>query len=304
MLRQKMGWVAAAVLLGSAPLHAEEKPTEAKPDTYWVVIVGGGKSAAPAEKAARAVREEKNGWLKLPEGYPQVRESATVAGLKPGFHVALAGFCADEQQALWVRDLLDWTTPGTYVRQVQGDFAGLCPERTFPQAKMDEARVAARAPAGKEFPRFELRVLESLETCNSSTVGKYPEWVSVELLQGEALVASSRVYNSCNWSEVERAELVSTSERTLVHWRSLKEVTERSPNPDDPAIDHLEFYRVPSSRLDGVFGLKLLPAFELGEGDFKVWAEGATLMVQEGDQPARAYVYSKRRDEYVPLKKK
>lgn len=84
------------------------------------LIWGGGATPDAAATALKDFRENKaaSDLFEFTAGYPKVVESASVAGLKPGFHVVLLGVCgADESQlALAVFKALQ---PQVYARPVQ-----------------------------------------------------------------------------------------------------------------------------------------------------------------------------------------
>jgi ankyrin repeat protein len=108
--------------------HAGEKATDLD-SGMDVIIWGGGKRPAEAQKwleGWKAEAADYREWVKLAEGYPSVVESATVAGLKPGFHVALLGVCSPAQtrHALGV---LKAFYPGVYARRVTATLKPACP---------------------------------------------------------------------------------------------------------------------------------------------------------------------------------
>ena len=102
------------------PLIAQAAPAK-------LLILGGG---AKPEDAAKAIEQ----WGKVaPEmlidpadGFPKAIESATVKGLKPGFHVAVIGGC-DEGEGLRALEATRQLYPGSYFRPVEWDGALPCP---------------------------------------------------------------------------------------------------------------------------------------------------------------------------------
>jgi hypothetical protein len=95
-----------------------------------VIIIAGGADAAPATSAvARLAKSGLGKRLELSAGFPRVVESSSVAGLKPGFHIAIAGFCPTKgKQAAIARDVLALEFPGTYLRTVTGESDTQCPK--------------------------------------------------------------------------------------------------------------------------------------------------------------------------------
>lgn len=92
------------------------------------VILSGG-ATLEAGKAALAAAKP-SALVTLRAGHPRLVESATVKGLKPGFHVVLAGVCRSKDDASAARDVLNLASgPGTYVREVQvpRDWLESCP---------------------------------------------------------------------------------------------------------------------------------------------------------------------------------
>lgn len=107
----------AVVLL---PMLAEAAPAK-------LLILGGG---AKAEDAAKAIE----GWGKVASemliepatGFPKAVESATVNGLKPGFHVAVIGGC-DDGEGLRVLEATRQLYAGAYFRAVEWEGPLPCP---------------------------------------------------------------------------------------------------------------------------------------------------------------------------------
>lgn len=77
-------------------------------------------AAAPLLEAAKTRAMAVVPWVTLAEGFPKVVDSATVKGLKPGFWIVLAGFCATVDPALKALD------PGAYSKPVEVEKAA-CP---------------------------------------------------------------------------------------------------------------------------------------------------------------------------------
>ncbi len=108
-----------------------QTPADAGPGQD-LIIADGAATQAEAEVKLDAARQAMKAWpaaFELAPGYPRVLESATVAGLKPGFFVVALGACArgvlasPEQPAL--RAFQAWAV-GVYSRPVSG-VALACP---------------------------------------------------------------------------------------------------------------------------------------------------------------------------------
>jgi hypothetical protein len=100
----------------SFPVHAAD---------LAVLVVTGSADRDAAAKQLEAVKKKAadlDGVLKLPPGFPKLEESAAVTGLKPGFFIVVAGYCADDKLLPAVKAL----DPGAYAKMVQVD-AAACP---------------------------------------------------------------------------------------------------------------------------------------------------------------------------------
>jgi hypothetical protein len=118
--------IALALFAVAAPARAATK--------YDVIIFAGG--TAPDDPLPALERARGGGAFTLAKGFPKVIESAKVKGLKPGFHVAVLGFCpAGDRRAVLARDLMRLDFPGTYLRTVEGPFDGQCPKIALPPAR-------------------------------------------------------------------------------------------------------------------------------------------------------------------------
>jgi|GEM_PF-4668688 len=98
----------------AAPVDA---PVEAAPtlQTGWMVIVTGSKDRGLA-------REQHESFVAsgpVHGGYPQLVDSATVDGLKAGFHIVVAGVPGDKAVAEEMAAALGVTWEGTYIREVR-----------------------------------------------------------------------------------------------------------------------------------------------------------------------------------------
>lgn len=100
--------------------------------TARALIWGGGATpevGAAAMTSFDAAAAQVKALLDFSPGYPKLVESASVAGLKPGFHVVLLGLCAADD-ALMPLGLLKSVEPKAYARPVQLDGAASCPKPT------------------------------------------------------------------------------------------------------------------------------------------------------------------------------
>lgn len=125
--REAMGY--ADELDGLLRARAETKRLQTEP--LEVLIMGGGAQPADAEAAlarARAEAEVLEAIAPLASGFPVVRRSDELEGLRPGFHVVLLGFCPKQDVAARL-DLLRPLFPGTYSRPVKVALDGpACPQ--------------------------------------------------------------------------------------------------------------------------------------------------------------------------------
>lgn len=114
---------ALTCLIASSALSAETTAARA-------LIWGGGttpEAGAAAMKSFDDAAEQVKALLELSPGYPKLVESASVAGLKPGFHVVLLGLCAVDDAVIPL-GLLKSVDPKAYARPVQLQSAATCPK--------------------------------------------------------------------------------------------------------------------------------------------------------------------------------
>ncbi|MEL6649256.1 MAG: hypothetical protein AAFQ87_00480 [Bacteroidota bacterium] len=82
-----------------------------------LIIIGGGRSYADAQKA-------KQGYQAMPEldaqfaGPLSIIKSDSIEGLKPGFYIAILGYCQDPQKAESILKVCRQYLPGVYKRRV------------------------------------------------------------------------------------------------------------------------------------------------------------------------------------------
>ncbi|HYV43543.1 MAG TPA: hypothetical protein VFA20_01735 [Myxococcaceae bacterium] len=100
------------------------------------IILGGGKTASVATETVAAFKAPAD--LTVSAGFPKLMNSSNVKGLKPGFHVAILGFCSDRRAAQKVARLFK----GAYTRTVQGQDPKTCPVITSPAPPMDPRETA------------------------------------------------------------------------------------------------------------------------------------------------------------------
>jgi hypothetical protein len=140
----------SVLVVGS--VHAEPDPTPTV-----VFIVGGGKTAADAEKARAAL--VKHAWLwRLHEhpGWPKVMRSDDVPGLKPGLFITVAATCTVEGNIPDAIAALDATlkrvAKGSYSRTITAVLGNACfdPAVFEPDAAEQKLQQAVdAAPPGK-----------------------------------------------------------------------------------------------------------------------------------------------------------
>lgn len=85
----------------------------------YMIILGGGKDAAAAQKALIRYKQKSQLWANFePAGYPKEMLSDTVTGLNPGFHIAVAGVCEQEEMAKLFLEIITTDMGGVYIRKV------------------------------------------------------------------------------------------------------------------------------------------------------------------------------------------
>jgi hypothetical protein len=122
---QQDGGVTPAPTPSEAPDAAPAKPS----GPLEVLVLGGGKTPEEAEawmKRWRSAEPVLRQLVVFAEGYPRVLQSATVEGLKPGFHIVVLGFCGAAEREV-PHKLIKSFFPGTYAKAVKGQEAA-CPE--------------------------------------------------------------------------------------------------------------------------------------------------------------------------------
>ena len=114
-------WTIAAFLIFFGSIR------ETDADTYYAIILTGGKSKEEAQKGVDRFLNLDYAFIQLAKGYPLVRASDGIKGLNPGYMISLAGFCSDKGEAVRLRDLMNLDFKGVYIRKVEGDFSSCCP---------------------------------------------------------------------------------------------------------------------------------------------------------------------------------
>ncbi len=95
-----------------------------------LLVWGGGKTPADAQKALDDWKSRSEGWLafvKLADGFPRIVESKTVEGLNPGFHIVVLGACEDALKAQHVLDFFKQVEPAVYSKQATWADTTSCP---------------------------------------------------------------------------------------------------------------------------------------------------------------------------------
>lgn len=136
--------LACGVVLSGTPAGAEEPPaavpsapeaaTEAR-----LLILGGGTGRGDGAKAEQLWNERLAEQAANPSGipwvptsgFPKIVESASVEGLKPGFHVLVLGAC-QEGPGLLLLEMARQFHPGSYFRNVKWQGELPCPTLAGP----------------------------------------------------------------------------------------------------------------------------------------------------------------------------
>lgn len=121
------------LLLGVLPAAA--KPKAKAPASFHVIILGGGKTPAEAQAALERYKDAAHEGVTPAEGYPKLLKSDELAGLNPGFHIAVLGICSEVERARTLRDVANLALPGVYLKQVQVSVADACPKLALPRPK-------------------------------------------------------------------------------------------------------------------------------------------------------------------------
>jgi hypothetical protein len=132
-------------LAAGASAHADESPAQ----RLQMIIWAGGDTRAEADalledyKARIAVDDvEYHELLQTIAPYPQVLESAKVAGLAPGFFIVALGTCRDDAARALVKRLAP-LEPGVYARSIDSKAAPDCPtDGGWDSPRFAKARVA------------------------------------------------------------------------------------------------------------------------------------------------------------------
>ncbi len=141
-MRNRLLPVALALCAGLASPGARGQEA----DSLELLILGGGKTRADAELWLahwRRAEAEVGVFLAPAAGYPRVLESASLPGLKPGFHIVALGACPAGEAEPRLAALKAFF-PGTYTREVRGAAPG-CPGLR-PEAALLEAAGLSKGP--------------------------------------------------------------------------------------------------------------------------------------------------------------
>lgn len=227
--------ILALLALPGAAAAKEENAKEAgkKPnDTFYAIIMAGGTTPEPVTKAVADYKLFGGLAGIFPtEGFPQVVASATVSGLKPGFQVAILGYCAKEADAKSLREISDFAYPGTYLRKVKGEFDGRCPELRglVPRYKMNPSQFVSRPLRnGNESIKWEVSWTRVPGCKNANSV------VSRVVL-GKTLLAEEFAAGSCTQADTERLQ----ASCSYAGWVGARDGVEgaRLQNDDRPGED-------------------------------------------------------------------
>ncbi len=180
-------------------------------EVHAVIIAGSTSQSETEAKLAAWQKLAASFFIDLPAGYPKIEKSEKVPGLKPGFVVAIAGYCAQPPTLALAE--LKRIEPGTYTRKVQVD--GLACPAVTPAAYARQKWTQARSSdAGSEMT---LQLFESqspraavalLVGADGAAIDRYsPETPSEEdgnsglHLTGCDVTVSSdtRLVQTCEW---------------------------------------------------------------------------------------------------------
>ena len=144
----------------ATPVHAEfpqvmvapaPTPTaEPVPQTGHLIVLASFKTADEANALVNALPTLD--FLPLVPGYPRAIDTATMSGLRPGYHAVIAGVCAAKAQARLIKDVLQLATGlAATVREVKTTNVDLgCPS-LIPQ-KASTLPLVERVPLDERFP--------------------------------------------------------------------------------------------------------------------------------------------------------
>lgn len=139
----------AKALLGTVLVIAFASPAKALPEFTkdYLIILTGSKNAKDTEKKLADVMKRWPSTVQLSEGYPKTMRSDGKKGLKPGFVIAVAGACVEENKALEVQKELRKTIPGVYIRKVARYLPGFIPDCPRLEHKVAK-KTRPKAPPG------------------------------------------------------------------------------------------------------------------------------------------------------------
>ena len=135
-------FVLTAYLLLNAPLAlALPELTE----DHFIILTG----SPDRKEAERLLADLMARWpasVVLQSGYPQVMSSDGKKGLNPGFFIAVAGACANREDAMEVQKEIRKRIPGVYVRAVTRYLPGFIPKCPRLAVTPGKARKAPNVP--------------------------------------------------------------------------------------------------------------------------------------------------------------
>lgn len=99
----------------------------------WLIIADGSTDIAEGQRKLEEL-QNRVPLLRLARGYPQLVDSATMPGLKPGFYVVVLGACSDRVMADLRLGLARTVAPGAYLRPAAAEEACPAIDRATPVA--------------------------------------------------------------------------------------------------------------------------------------------------------------------------
>ncbi len=132
------------LLLAFSSLAAAQTPARA-------LIWGGGATPESATQALHIFEsvEVAKAMFEFPTGYPRVVESASLAGLKPGFHVVLLGVC-ERADAAVLLPAFKAIEPAVYARTITATERA-CPTLKWKARSSQAGKLAVTALTNKNY---------------------------------------------------------------------------------------------------------------------------------------------------------
>lgn len=141
------------VCLSAAVASAGERGTVMT--RSYALILGGGKAKADADGVLAKFSAPKG--LAPAAGYPKVVKSDAVKGLKPGFFVAVLGYCDSTGELSSAVRTMWAAQKGSYAREVSEAVPGACPklQGPAPGPSDEETKLQKKAEALADEADFE-----------------------------------------------------------------------------------------------------------------------------------------------------